>query len=158
MGKSNVITMAVSTILVKRILPFFIKHIWPLIQAQVTTVFTAAITSTGDQFRTIISNRTHFREQEATVRAEEAEQRATTAHNRDDAIRYQTEATVWRQVAEGLRHDNERLQLELRAALQTAIQQGAQQMKDVTLEMKHQQVHLKAGNTVTALPLPLDEP
>ena len=144
----------VGAVLINYVWPFFIKHIWPRIQEQVTIILTSAITSVAEQFRAVIGKRTQFRQQEAQVRAEEAEHRALETHNHVDSARYQAEAAVWRQVAEGLRHDNERLQTELTAALHTAIQQAAHQMKDVTLEVAREQVHLKTGDTTIALPSP----
>lgn len=109
------------------------------------------------KFKDIVKRKTQFREQEARVKAEEAEQHATETSSQIEIAKYQAEAAVWRQVAENLRQDNIHLQEELSATIHTASAQAAKEMRDINLEMDKDGKQLRAGDNIIQLPAPSDE-
>lgn len=146
----------VGALLIKVVLPFFVKHVWPLIQDEVAAILKRSIEYIGRTFKETVDRRTQFREQEARVRVEEAEQRMAEARTDVDIARYRAEADVWRQVAESLKRDNERLQQELTATLHATAQKFEQEMRAVSIEVTHNQAQLKAGDRIIPLPSPSD--
>jgi hypothetical protein len=153
--------MATSTIvekligfIVKVFWPWFVQHVWPIIQSFVLQIITNSITALGNKIKDFVDSRSHRREEYAKRRAEDADSAASVAIDAAEKDKQEAIASVWREVAEQFRSENDIL----RSQITELLSRSEQTLEDDIRSMKPKLTNLENDPSLSiggnSLPLP----
>lgn len=104
---SKVFVDAVFKFVTKTFWPWFLKHIWPVIVKHVISLFVKGVENLSGKIEKSVSDRMRKRQSDAEASAKASGQAAAEAKTKSERERHEALATVWRQVAEQFRLENE---------------------------------------------------
>lgn len=79
--------------------PWIVKHIWPILQKHIVDIVAFLISWAMQRTKDAVNDQGKKRSEEASAKADDAEQRATKADNQSEIERLRAEAQIWREVA-----------------------------------------------------------
>ena len=100
-------------LIVKRLWPWFLKHVWPHIRQFILELIGTILLALVESIKAWYNRRSQQRERNATRRGREAKRSAGQASDASEQLRQEAIAGVWRDVAEEFRQDNEELTAKL---------------------------------------------
>ena len=153
--------MATSTIvekligfIVKVFWPWFVQHVWPIIQSFVLQIITDSITALGKKIKDFVDSRSHRREEYAKNRAEDADRAASVAIDAAEKDKQEAIASVWREVAEQFRSENEILRSQITELLSRSEQTLEDDIRSMKLKLTNLENDPSLSIGETSLPLP----
>ena len=153
--------MATSTIvekligfIVKVFWPWFVQHVWPIIQSFVLQIIADSITALGKKIKDFVGSRSHRREEYAKKRAEDADRAASVAIDAAEKEKQEAIASVWREVAEQFRSENEILRSQITELLSRSEQTLEDDIRSMKLKLTNLENDPSLSIGETSLPLP----
>lgn len=145
--------------LIEKLIPWFMKYIWPEISKAIKKYIILYVGQLIKQMMNFLkvffekrSQNSHTRQEHARHKYEEAKQQEAKAQQPEEADKYKAVAEVWREVFEQFREENEQLKEDLKKATEFAEKLSSKAKNDVGINMVNFGVDRMMGSKIDSLP------
>ena len=115
--------------------PWFIKHVWPLIKADVGDLVSVLFANLKEKFKESTSANFQKNEEKTEQHLQNAEYKARNAKTNSEREKWEAVAKVWREVAEMLRKENEDLKMQIDELVNSSEKEIKEKIRDLDLSI-----------------------